>query len=131
MPGRIETPVAQIVGAVEPDEKLSSALQAAPLATASTNTCEAFPACVNTPIAAGSLPSDLSCMLGDVGYYRARADDFVKRHPGDQPPGYYLEYGEKYARLFTGETYMKLSPQGQAWSRRPSSGSSRRSSPCA
>jgi hypothetical protein len=54
-------------------------------------------------------------MVGDVGYYRARADDFTKRHPGQAPPSYYLQYGEKYAHRFTDETSKQLSPQGRVW----------------
>lgn len=78
-------------------------------------TCEAHPVCLNSPFASGAPPTDLRCMIGDVGYYRARADDFLKRHPHEQAPAYYLEYGEKYAQRFTRETFEKLSPRGQAW----------------
>jgi hypothetical protein len=54
-------------------------------------------------------------MLGDVGYYRARDDDFRQRHPDLAPPAYYLAYGEKYAHRFTEETMAQLGPQGRAW----------------
>lgn len=53
--------------------------------------------------------------LGGIDYYRARHDDFVRRHPGVEPPSYYLNYGEKYATRFTEELAPKLSPVGQAW----------------
>ena len=38
-------------------------------------------ACLNAPTDQSRAPADLSCMIGDVGYYRARYDDFVQRHP--------------------------------------------------
>jgi len=77
---------------------------------------EAHPApCVNGAAGPGQPPRDLSCMLGDVGYYRARADDFSMRHPGQAPPDYYLAYGEKYAHRFTEQTLAELGPRGRAW----------------
>lgn len=72
-------------------------------------------ACANAPSNQSRQPADLSCMIGDVGYYRARYDDFTQRHPGQKPPSYYLEYGEKYAQRFTRETATKLTPAGQRW----------------
>lgn len=75
-------------------------------------------ACVNQPTTLSRAPADLSCMIGDVAYYRARYDDFVQRHPGQKPPAYYLEYGEKYAQRFTRETFGQLTPDGQKWLRR-------------
>ena len=71
--------------------------------------------CMSSPTGQSRAPADLSCMFGDVGYYRARYDDFAQRHPGAKPPDYYLEYGEKYARRFTHETYKKLTPEGKQW----------------
>lgn len=77
-------------------------------------------ACANLPVGSSNAPpADLSCMvsqeLSHTQYYRSRHDDFVKRNPGREAPPYYLEYGEKYARAFTSQTYEKLSPQGKEW----------------
>ncbi|MFZ5440688.1 MAG: hypothetical protein ACOZQL_11820 [Myxococcota bacterium] len=91
-------------------------------ASTETTTVEAWRpadgACANAPTGQSRQPADLTCMIGDVGYYRARYDDFVQRHPGQKPPSYYLEYGEKYAQRFTRETAAKLSPDGQKWLQR-------------
>ncbi len=59
-------------------------------------------------------PSDLSALAGTLGYYRARYDDFVCRHPGQTPPDYYLNYGEKYFKRFDALA-KDLSPRGQVW----------------
>jgi hypothetical protein len=53
-------------------------------------------------------------------YYRERARDYVTRHtlPTDrpaQPPVYYLEYGDKYARRFTQVLRPSMSAAGQRW----------------
>lgn len=54
---------------------------------------------------------------GDLGYYRARHDDFAHRYAlcGFSPPVYYLGYGGKYVERFTFETNDRLSPEGQEW----------------
>lgn len=77
-------------------------------------------ACSNAEVfESNGVPADLRCMMSSenshVQYYRSRADDFRKRNPGEEPPAYYLAYGEKYARAFSLETYGKLSPAGQKW----------------
>lgn len=60
-------------------------------------------------------------VIGQVGYYRWRYNDFMKRHPElnannlQQIPDYYLDYGEKYATRFSNELYPKLSRKGQEW----------------
>ncbi len=53
--------------------------------------------------------------LGSLDYYDFRYKDFQRRNPGQEPPDYYKEYGEKYVSRFTNETAKKLSPEGQAW----------------
>ncbi|MBI2264309.1 MAG: hypothetical protein HYU64_03950 [Armatimonadetes bacterium] len=62
-----------------------------------------------------TLPADLQDQVGTVGYYEARAEDFRRRHPGQEPPDYYMEYGDKYAKRFTEELRPKLSEEGQQW----------------
>lgn len=54
-------------------------------------------------------------LLGSVDYYQFRHDDFAKRFPGQAPPAYYMEYGDKYVRKFTDELYEKLSEEGKLW----------------
>jgi hypothetical protein len=53
--------------------------------------------------------------LGGTDYYRLRSQDFMRRHPGMEPPSYYLGYGDKYVNRFTDELAPKLSPRGQQW----------------
>ncbi len=55
-----------------------------------------------------------------LDYYRRRADDYVARHtsPTDrpaQPPVYYLDFGNKYARRFTQVLRPTMSAAGQQW----------------
>ncbi|MBC7545361.1 MAG: hypothetical protein H7338_21760 [Candidatus Sericytochromatia bacterium] len=57
-------------------------------------------------------PADL---LGTVDYYRWRAADFTRRHPGQPVPAYYLGYGDKYAHRFSEKLAPQLSPDGQKW----------------
>jgi|GEM_PF-6618917 len=52
---------------------------------------------------------------GRMDYYRRRHEDFVSRNPGQQPPPYYLEYGDKYVRAFSALGAQELSPEGLAW----------------
>lgn len=103
-----------------PKPKSSAAPRAATPEPAECNTLLhwAPSACANQSTPYSHAPADLSCMIGSVGYYRARYDDFVQRHPGQKPPSYYLEYGEKYAQRFTRDTFSKLSPDGQKWLQR-------------
>ena len=56
----------------------------------------------------GPKPADAQ-VLGTVDYYKFRYDDFVRRFPDKEPPAYYMMYGDKYVRKFTGELYEKLS----------------------
>ena len=44
-----------------------------------------------------------------------RADDFRERNPDMEPPDYYMNYGDKYARRFTEELSPNLSERGQQW----------------
>lgn len=62
----------------------------------------------------GATPAPAS-VLGTVDYYRWRAADFARRHPGQPVPDYYLGYGDKYIHRFTDETAPKLSAKGQVW----------------
>lgn len=48
-------------------------------------------------------------------YYRQRYDDFVRRNPGQKPPDYYLNYGQKYLEKFSSLGPKDLSTQGLAW----------------
>jgi hypothetical protein len=43
-------------------------------------------------------------LLGTAEYYKFRALDFKRRNPDKDPPDYYLNFGDKYARNFTNET---------------------------
>ena len=43
-------------------------------------------------------PADLTDQIGSLDYYRMRADDFRERNPDMEPPDYYMNYGDKYAR---------------------------------
>ncbi len=62
-------------------------------------------------------PADLTHLAnkGDLNYYQQRAEDFKKRNPGQEPPDYYLQYGDKYAKRFTSELRPTLSEGGQKW----------------
>ncbi len=122
MPNRIDPSSDRSIGLSSPSEEVASSQQpAAPAKAPSPQpSCggNRIEHCVNAPFAHCGEPADLTCMVGSVEYYRARHDDFVKRHPGLKPPPYYLEYGEKYALAFTRETFGKLSPKGQQWLQR-------------
>ena len=69
--------------------------------------------CLPTPVPAS--------IMGTIGYYRWRHQDFMQRHPDlterdrNRIPDYYLDYGDKYITRFTRELYPKLSDKGQAW----------------
>lgn len=52
---------------------------------------------------------------GSSDYYQQRYDDFVARNPGVDPPGYYLDYGQKYADRFSSLDGRDLSDEGLAW----------------
>ena len=54
-------------------------------------------------------------LVGTCEYYDARVADFVRRHPGEEPPDYYLNYGQKYCERFSEETFPGLSGAGQEW----------------
>ncbi len=60
-------------------------------------------------------------VLGTVGYYRWRYNDFMSRHQHlaepdpDRIPDYYLDYGEKYIKRFSNVLYPKLSENGKNW----------------
>jgi hypothetical protein len=54
-------------------------------------------------------------LMGSTEYYAFRAGDFLRRNPGKVPPSYYMDYGDKYARRFTNETFPDLSDKGKAW----------------
>ena len=60
-------------------------------------------------------PADLTDSVGTLEYYRQRNDDFIARNPDMEPPDYYMDYGDKYARRFTNELAPKLSERGQEW----------------
>ena len=54
-------------------------------------------------------------LMGSTEYSTFRAGDFLRRNPGKVPPSYYMDYGDKYARRFTNETFPDLSDKGKAW----------------
>jgi len=54
-------------------------------------------------------------LMGSTEYSTFRAGDFLRRNPGKKPPSYYMDYGDKYARRFTNETFPDLSDKGKAW----------------
>lgn len=60
-------------------------------------------------------PADFTDNVGTLEYYRMRNEDFIRRNPGVEPPDYYMDYGDKYARRFTEELAPNLSPRGQEW----------------
>jgi hypothetical protein len=60
-------------------------------------------------------PASLRDHIATLGYYEARAYDFVYRNPGQTPPDYYMFYGDKYANRFKTDLRPSLSPAGQAW----------------
>ena len=51
---------------------------------------------------------------GTLDYYEERAQDYERRHPGEEAPDYYREFGDKYARRFE-ELKDELSPAGDRW----------------
>jgi hypothetical protein len=65
------------------------------------------------PAAARNLPAEVRTPSAD--YYRQRYDDFVRRNPGQTPPDYYLNYGQKYADKFSSLGPKDLTPAGLAW----------------
>lgn len=73
-------------------------------------------------VAAGSTPDRPAVSMprsvtasGQLDYYRRRQQDFLRRHPGQKAPRYYLTYGDKYVRRFSAHLAPELSPEGQAW----------------
>ncbi len=54
-------------------------------------------------------------ILGNVDYYKFRHEDFIRRFPDKEPPGYYMMYGDKYVRKFTEELFDKLTEEGKVW----------------
>lgn len=60
----------------------------------------------------GTLPRPLP--TGTDTYYRQRGADFVRRHPDQQQPSYYLEYGDKCLHQFRA-VRPDLSSAGQEW----------------
>jgi hypothetical protein len=61
-------------------------------------------------------PASLRSVVGTLGYYQQRNDDFNKRaDPGETPPPYYISYGHKYALRFSLELKPHLSAAGQVW----------------
>jgi hypothetical protein len=65
------------------------------------------------PAAARNLPAEVRTPSMD--YYRQRYDDFVRRNPGQTPPDYYLNYGQKYLEKFASLGPKDLSPAGLEW----------------
>jgi hypothetical protein len=63
--------------------------------------------------AARNLPAEVRTPSSD--YYKQRYDDFVRRNPGQTPPDYYLNYGQKYLEKFSALGPKDLSPAGQVW----------------
>jgi hypothetical protein len=62
---------------------------------------------------ARNLPAEVRTPSSD--YYKQRVDDFVRRNPGQTPPDYYLNYGQKYLEKFSALGPKDLSPAGLAW----------------
>lgn len=62
----------------------------------------------------GSEPTWNRDQLGKTDYYEQRARDFESRNPGQEPPGYYRGYGDKYAKRFD-KLKPQLSKDGQQW----------------
>lgn len=61
-------------------------------------------------------PVSLRSSIGTMSYYRRRNADFMSRaEPGETPPDYYLNYGDKYVNRFKTVLRPKLSSAGQAW----------------
>jgi len=61
-------------------------------------------------------PASLRSDIGTMNYYRKRNTDFMSRsEPGETPPDYYLNYGDKYVNKFKTVLRPKLSSTGQKW----------------
>lgn len=62
-------------------------------------------------------PKRLSNYYGTREYYKKRVEDFLRRYPelSDKVPNYYMEYGDKYYRIFTEQVREKLSDPGKNW----------------
>jgi hypothetical protein len=54
-------------------------------------------------------------VYGTKEFYKWHAEDFKRRHPGKEPPPYYMDYGDKYARVFSDEIRGRLSDKGKQW----------------
>jgi hypothetical protein len=57
-------------------------------------------------------------VIGECEYYRWRHDNFKSRHVHcrhDNPPEYYLNYGEHYCKRFTNDLRPELSDKGKIW----------------
>jgi RHS repeat-associated protein len=61
------------------------------------------------------VPAASRNVIGTPAYYQWRYNDFVARNPDATAPGYYLDYGFKYAQRFQNQTNEKLSKRGQKW----------------
>ena len=49
------------------------------------------------------IPKVDQSVKGTPEYYVWRANNFVERNPGCQPPSYYMDYGYKYSKRFSEE----------------------------
>ena len=67
------------------------------------------------PFGMDKIPKVDPSVKGTPEYYVWRANNFVERNPGCQPPSYYMNYGYKYSKRFSEETIHKLSPLGKKW----------------
>ena len=60
-------------------------------------------------------PADLSKFVGTANYYRVRHQDFASRHPEQDPPSYYLDYGDHYMHRFVDEVGPSMNSKGREW----------------
>lgn len=67
------------------------------------------------PASASRANAPREVSVGRLDYYRQRDQDFRARNPGQQPPPYYLEYGDKYVRAFSALGPQQLSREGLEW----------------
>jgi hypothetical protein len=66
----------------------------------------------DTQVRPGDDPSSFE--TGTLDYYEKREADFKARNPGEDPPDYYSEYGDRYVKEFD-KLSPDLSEDGQEW----------------
>jgi len=60
----------------------------------------ASPDSIDRPRPATNPDEPAAVETGTLDYYEQRAQDYERRHPGEEAPDYYREYGDKYVNRF-------------------------------